>query len=83
MTRESFARAKTVFLDAIERPEAERSAFVSLSCGGDAELEREVAMLLESESHSPGFLHGLLPAAIRDASAPGEEEAIPGTRVGS
>ena len=82
MTQESFARAKTIFLDALERPDAERKAFVSGSCGGDTELEREVATLLESESHSPGFLHGLLPESIRDASAPGEASAIPGTRVG-
>ena len=82
MTPESFARAKTIFLDALERPEAERNAFVSGSCGGDTELEREVAALLESESQAPGFLHGLLPASIRDASAPGEAGAIPGTRVG-
>ncbi len=82
MTPESFARAKTIFLDALERPEAERNAFVSGSCGGDTELEREVATLLESESASPGFLHGLLPASIREGSAPGEAEAIPGTRVG-
>src|SRR5450759_5943677 len=82
MTQESFARAKTIFLDALERPETERNAFVSGSCGGDTELEREVATLLESESQAPGFLHGLLPASIRDTSAPGEAGAIPGTRVG-
>jgi eukaryotic-like serine/threonine-protein kinase len=82
MTQESFARAKTIFLDALERPEAERNAFVSSSCAGDTELEREVATLLESESHSPGFLHGLLPSAIRDASTHGEDGVTPGTRVG-
>ena len=82
MTQETFARAKAVFLDALERPEAERRAFVSGSCGGDTGLEREVAALLESESRSPGFLHELLPASIRDDSAPEGGGAIAGTRIG-
>jgi tetratricopeptide (TPR) repeat protein len=39
-------RAKDVFLAALERPPAERAAFVAASCGGDADLAREVESLL-------------------------------------
>src|SRR5512138_3013960 len=44
-----WARAKTVFLDAIERPESERGAFVLAACAGDPRLKAEVDALLASE----------------------------------
>ena len=44
-----WARAKAVFLDALEQPDAERDAFVVDACAGDPRLEAEVDSLLESE----------------------------------
>lgn len=40
------ARAKDVFLAALERPADQRAAYVSEACGSDAALAREVASLL-------------------------------------
>lgn len=44
--RERHARSKAIFLDALERPEAERAGFVHGSCAGDAVLEARVLTLL-------------------------------------
>ncbi|MGE5717222.1 MAG: serine/threonine-protein kinase, partial [Acidobacteriota bacterium] len=81
MTPERFARAKRIFLDALERPAAERTAFVEGSCTGDVEIRREVEALLESEERAAGCLHDLLP----ESSGPGDEDplgaAVP-SRVG-
>src|SRR5262245_54648043 len=51
-------RAKEVFLDALARPEAERSGFVAEICGDDTVLRQEVESLLafhqeESEDSVP------------------------------
>src|SRR5687767_15988395 len=39
-------RAKEVFLAALERPAAERAAFIAEACTGDEELRREIESLL-------------------------------------
>lgn len=58
---ESWARVKAVFLEAVERPNAERSAFVADACAGDARLRQEVESLLASEAAAASF--GETPAA--------------------
>ncbi len=40
-------RGKQIFLEACDRPAAERAAFLDAACGGDAALRREVESLLE------------------------------------
>src|SRR5688572_15386015 len=54
-------RAKEVFLAALERPAAERAAFIAEACTGDEELRREIESLLpyheaedEGEDLGPG-----------------------------
>ena len=79
MTPERFARAKSIFLDALERPAGERAAFVGDSCAGDLEIRQEVEALLESEEKASGCLHGLLPDEARGDGAP--SVAVP-ARVG-
>jgi len=49
-------RAKTVFNDALELPEAERTAFVARECAGDAALRGEVEALLGAFKDGGGFL---------------------------
>jgi hypothetical protein len=46
MTPPSHARAKELFLAAIERPPAEREAFLARACGSDSPLRSEVESLL-------------------------------------
>ncbi|MGA7992279.1 MAG: hypothetical protein WCC53_12645, partial [Thermoanaerobaculia bacterium] len=50
MTEALFRRAKEVYLDALDRPEAERAAFVAAACGTDAALRIEVESLLVAGS---------------------------------
>jgi tetratricopeptide (TPR) repeat protein len=49
-------RAKEVFLAALERPAAERAAFIAEACTGDEELRREIESLLpfhEADEEAP------------------------------
>jgi eukaryotic-like serine/threonine-protein kinase len=50
-----WARVKRVFLDALEQPEPERSAFLERVCGPDTALRAEVASLLASERAAGNF----------------------------
>jgi tetratricopeptide (TPR) repeat protein len=52
----SWADAKRVFDAALERPEAERAAFVEKACRGNAALLAEVRSLLTWHKGSTGFL---------------------------
>jgi TolB-like protein/Flp pilus assembly protein TadD len=45
-----------IFADAIERPAAERAAFVEQACGSDVELRAEVESLLAAHDGDTGFL---------------------------
>ncbi len=65
------ARAKDLFLDALELPESERDAFVLRSCGGDAALIARVRELLG--------VHDSRGATLPDV-APGD--LAPGASVG-
>ena len=40
------ARPRELFVGALEKPPAERAAFLDAACGGDAELRRRVEDLL-------------------------------------
>jgi WD40 repeat protein len=61
-------RVQEIFLAAVERPAAERPAYLDRECGGDAELRRRVEELLQAHAASGSFLDR--PAA--PASATGE-----------
>src|SRR6476661_6359765 len=52
---------------ALERPVAERAAFVDAAAGEDSELRAEVISLLAAESEATGFLAS--PAAVPDGAA--------------
>jgi hypothetical protein len=51
-----WARAKAVFLEALERRDAERLAFVVEACGGNSRLREEVESLLASDVAATGLL---------------------------
>ena len=48
----SYARAKDLFIAALDHPPAERIAFIDAACAGDAELHGEVQSLLEAHEAS-------------------------------
>ena len=49
-----------IFADAVERPPAERAAFVAEACGSDAELRAEVESLLAAHDGDADFLEAPL-----------------------
>ena len=62
------ARAKALFLDALERPDpAERLGFLDRECGEDADLRRRVDQLLAAHDHPAAALE--LPQAPEPTGA--------------
>lgn len=82
---ESWARVKAVFLDALQYPEPERSAFVAQVCADDTALRDEVVSLLASERAATSFgetpAAGLLGAGAL-ADPPSVPRLEPGARLG-
>jgi non-specific serine/threonine protein kinase/serine/threonine-protein kinase len=58
-----WARAKALFHEALERPDATRAAWLAAACEGDAALHAEVAALLDAHAADDAFLEGSVPAA--------------------
>jgi pSer/pThr/pTyr-binding forkhead associated (FHA) protein/anti-anti-sigma regulatory factor len=64
--RQRYLRIKTILMDALEVPAADRDAFVSNACGSDLDLRREVESLL-AQAVEDEFLEPLNPVeAERD-----------------
>ena len=77
MTSERWPRVKALFEAAVERPPAEREAFLAAAAGDDEALRREVESLLASDTSDVGFLDQLPVAsesvlATYAASSPGQ-----------
>jgi eukaryotic-like serine/threonine-protein kinase len=77
-----------VYHEALERPAAERRAFLESACAGDPALRREVESLLGYEERAAGFIFiedGALEAAVRELAGAGSRRKglAPGTRLGS
>ena len=53
---ERWQRLEGVVQAALERPTDERAAFLAEACGGDEELRREAASLIDRDAHAEGFL---------------------------
>src|SRR5258708_3181870 len=65
---------RELFLDALERPPAERGAFVKAACAGDDALLRRVTDLLGEQPGVGAFLEQ--PAVARAATGPGGTAVI-------
>ncbi len=72
-------RVNELFSAALERPEAERAAFVADRAGADAALRDEVMSLIDAHGRAGGFLE-TPPAAGECVSS---ETLAPGTAIGS
>ena len=64
--RETHGKVKRLFAEAVELPEADREAFLSRVCAGDAALREQVDLLLES--HFPESIVGRRPASVTGSS---------------
>jgi serine/threonine-protein kinase len=83
---ERWGRVKAVFLAALERPDAERSAFVAQACAGDAALKAEIESLLATDEAAADFCEtpaaGLLRAELPNGSE--SPQRLPaGSRLGA
>src|SRR5215469_4394995 len=56
MHPETWKKVEALLQSALDRPPAERDAFLHEACAGDQPLEREVRALLGSESAAEGFM---------------------------
>jgi len=81
-----WARVKAVFLEALDQPASERSAFVERAAAGDSDLRAEVESLLASDSAAGSFCETPA-AAILDVALPTADRSapclVPGTRLGA
>src|SRR5437879_3157213 len=58
MDSKQWKRIDNLLHAALERPPAERDAFLRRECAGDEALEREVRSLIASEQQAGSFLDG-------------------------
>jgi len=56
MSPERHSLARRIFEEALERPEAQRSAFLAAACQGDPEIAQEVRRLVEASHEAHSFL---------------------------
>jgi serine/threonine protein kinase len=75
-------RVQAVFLAAVERPAAERLAFLDETCGTDADLRRRVEALLAAHDAPGSFLDSPPPTAADGAIEGADPQASIGTHVG-
>lgn len=80
MTPEKWSAVRALFEEASDRPPAEREAFLTSACAGDADLKREVETLLRSDSEAAEFLEK--PAAEAVHAATDGREIVSRRRVG-
>jgi eukaryotic-like serine/threonine-protein kinase len=75
---ELWSAIKAIVAAALDRVDAERSAYVAEACGSNADLRREVEALLRAHSEAESFLE--TPARLRAAAAPVD---LTGRAIGS
>src|SRR5215471_11159316 len=82
MKQERWQRVEALFHTALEREPGARQAFLDDACAGDADLRRQVELLLTKEAEAGSFLET---PAIRDLTATqtGATEALVGRQLGS
>src|SRR5215210_7344294 len=74
MDPERWHEVDRLFAEALERPPAERPAFLDAACAGDAALRREVERLLAADEQGAGFLAGT-PAELLELAFAGQGPA--------
>jgi TolB-like protein/Tfp pilus assembly protein PilF len=81
---EHWRRIKSLFLEALDRPESERAEYLARACEGDEALKREVEALLASDVAAGSFCE--IPAShLLTSDAPDTDQTPrlqPGARLG-
>src|SRR3954447_18468775 len=72
-------RIEQVFLDALNKADADRPAFVAEACGADSDLRREVERLLAAQPRVGKFLE----EPLGNALSPTEERRVPSWAMGT
>ena len=84
MTPQRWAQIRDIFEEAVERPDAERAAYLNAVCASDEELRNEVQSLLHSHQASADFLATPIVRLGRMIASEDERDDYPaGYRVGS
>lgn len=76
---ENWERIQSLFLEALDLPPEERSAFLDTACGGDSELRREVESLI---AHDSADEHLIADALKNTEESLFESEDVTGARLG-
>ena len=76
---ENWERIQSLFLEALDLPPEERSAFLDTACGGDSELRREVESLI---AHDSADEHLIADALRNTEESLFESEDVTGARLG-
>jgi hypothetical protein len=79
LTPERWRRVNEIFHRALERPAADRRAFLDAECGGDPALASEVASLLAAHEQAAQFIE--VPAAVPAARSLRTDPPLPDGRV--
>ncbi len=82
MNPERWTKLQRIFSEAVEAPVAERASILTVGCGSDEELRREVEEMLALDAGSEDVLRHAIGGAVTDA-VHGEHNRLIGTVVGS
>src|SRR5438045_2197505 len=80
MNPERWHRIEELFCTVVDRPAAEREAYLTQVCGGDEELRREVLSLLARDTDED-FIQKPI-AGVAHALRPGPQDDAVGNRIG-
>src|SRR5215813_5256345 len=80
MSPERWQRIEEIFRTAIDRPAAERGAYLTRACGADEDLRREVLSLIDRDT-AEDFIRGRI-ASIAQAFTAKPKDDLTGDRVG-
>ena len=64
MTPERWRQIDAVFQEALDLPAADRAAFLDRACAGDADLRREVELLLSADQRAGDFIEAPADAGV-------------------
>ena len=79
--RDQWRRAEALFHAALERPAADRAAFLDDHCRGEADLREQVGLLLASDERAGLFLETPPPVPLKETGA--SRGALVGQRIGT
>jgi len=79
--QDRWQRAEALFHEALERPPECRAAFLDEACRGEADLHRQVGLLLANDARAGDFLE--TPAFLRPDTASPDRGSLVGRRLGT